>query len=109
MLASSSSSLNAYKSAVGFGGEQRALAGADEVIRSIVESQQQAVGPLRGSRFDAGARAGAVVARGGTRDQILVVELDPSVGEQMRLEGDGVTRGAAGEEPDLVPLDGQVR
>src|SRR5262249_28497387 len=88
--------------------DQCALAGADEGIRSIVESQQQAVRPLRANSLYANGRAGAVVPRGGVRDQILVIELDPPVGKQLRLEGESVSGGAAGKEPDLVPLDGQV-
>src|SRR5262249_53443302 len=73
-----------------------------------VESQQQSVGPLRTSPLNANGRACAVVARGGARDQILVIELDPSVGKQLRLKGDSITVGAAAKEPDLVPLDGQM-
>src|SRR5215813_7277498 len=88
--------------------DQCALAGADEGIRSVVESQQQAVGLLRASLFNANSRAGAVVARGGVRDQVLVVELDPSVGKQLGLKGESVTGGVVGKEPDLVPLDGQM-
>src|SRR5215510_13490417 len=71
--------------------DQCALAGADEGIWSIVESQQQAVGPLRASSLNANGRATAVVAQGCARDQILVVEHDPSVGKQLCLKGDSVT------------------
>src|SRR5262245_1132220 len=88
--------------------DQRALAGADEVIWSIVEGQQQAVGPLYAGPLNANGCAGAVVARGGARDQILMVEPNPSVGDELRLKGESVTRDAAGEEPDRVPLDGQM-
>src|SRR5262245_64339609 len=88
--------------------DQCALAGADEFIWPIVESQQQAVRPLRAGALNANGRACAVVARSGTGDQILVVEPYPSVGKQLRLKGESVTGGAAAKEPDIVPLDSQM-
>src|SRR5262245_54627029 len=88
--------------------DQCTLAGADEGIWSIVESQQQAVGPLRSCPLNANGRARAVVARGCARGQILVVELDPSVGKQLNLKCESVTGDDRAKEPDLVPLDGQV-
>src|SRR5262249_50218385 len=89
-------------------GKQRALAGADEGVWSIVESQQQTVGPLRASRLNANGRAAAVAAGEVARDQILVIEPDPSVGKQLRLEGDSLIFRRPDKESDLVPLDGQM-
>src|SRR5262249_18744225 len=89
-------------------GKQRALAAADKGIWSIVENQQQAGGALRAGSPYANGRATALVSQGCARDQILVVEHDPSVGKKLRLKGDSVTLSAAAKEPDLVPLDGQV-
>src|SRR5262245_10144497 len=87
--------------------DQCALAGSDEGVWPIVESQQQAVRPLRAGALNANGRACAVVARGGAGGQILVVEPYPSVGEQLRLKGESVAGGAAAKEPDLYPWVGR--